>query len=309
LKLFMQGRIAMLLISWLLAVALGSIPVRAADASGYTIRADANEVRIAFSVSDQQGHVIKSLHSSDVAVADNGSIVRHFRSFRPAAESPLDVVLLLDGSGSVASQLPAEIAEANNFIANSEWGERDRVSILTFGGSRPQLLCSRNCHGDGLQAKLNALHADGDTPLYDALLAASEILRENRDPESRPAMILFSDGRDTISMGSMADALQAAQELQAPIYAVNSRSRRSAPDDGDAVLDYLAVNTGGLSFAPGENIQNVLRTVLDDLRSGYVLTYELPGQMSGKHSVRLLPTGDASLQFRSRRGYDEAANE
>jgi VWFA-related protein len=224
-------------------------------------------------------------------------------------ESPLDLVLLLDASGSVASQLPEEIAEAKSFIENSAWEERDRVSILAFGGLRPQLLCARNCRGAGAQVKLNALRADGTTPLYDALVKASEILREDRDPESRPAMILFSDGMDTISMNSMSDALQAAEELQAPIYAVNSRCRKSAPDRGDAVLDFLAASSGGLSFGTGQNIKKVLRLVLDDLHSGYVLTYELPVQMSGKHSVRLLPTGDTRLQFRSRRGYDEPSNE
>ena len=44
------------------------------------------------------------------------------------------------------------------------------------------------------------LEANGATPLYDALFQAAEILKENRDPESRPAIVLFSDGMDTISM-------------------------------------------------------------------------------------------------------------
>jgi hypothetical protein len=54
----------------------------------------------------------------------------------------------------------------------------------------------RNCRGADAQSKLNALRTDGLTPLYDALVKAAEILQENRDPESRPAMILFSDGFD-----------------------------------------------------------------------------------------------------------------
>jgi VWFA-related protein len=303
-----QGRVAFFLISLLLAVALCSLPVHAADGSGDTIRASVNEVRIAFAVSDRQGHVIKSLRSSDVAVADNGSIIRHFRSFRPAMETPLDLLLLLDASGSVHSQLPKEIAEAKSFVENSAWGERDRVSILVFGGLRPQLLCARNCREAGVQEKLNALRAGGATPLYDALLQATEILKENRDPESRPAIILFSDGMDTISKNSMTDASQAAEDLQAAIYAVNSCSRKSVPEEGDAVLGYLAASTGGLSFGPGQNIEKVLRLVLDDLHSGYVLTYELPEPMCGEHSVRLLPTSDARLQFRSRHAYYDPSN-
>ena len=49
----------------------------------------------------------------------------------------------------------------------------------------------------------------------------------------------------------------------------------------------LAACSGGLSFAPGQNVKAVLRMVLDDLHSGYVLTYELPGHSTGQHSVRI----------------------
>jgi VWFA-related protein len=309
LQLLIESRIARFLTAWLLAVALVSSPVHAADAGGDTIRANANEVRIAFAATDRDGHSIKSLRSSDVAVADNGLIIRRFRSFRPAMESPLDVVLLLDASGSLASQLTEEIAEAKSFLANSAWDERDRVSILAFAGLQTQLLCVQNCRAAGALEKLNALRADSLTPLYDALVKAAEVLKENRDPGTRPAMIVFTDGMDTISMSSMWDAVHEAEELQAPIYAVNTRPRKSPPGRGDATLEFLAANTGGLSFGPEQNSEKALSLVLDDLRSGYVLTYEPPEQRSGQHDVRLLPTSDPGLQFRSRRGYDEPSNE
>jgi len=309
LQLFTQSRIAHFLTSWLLAVALVSTPVHAADASGDTIRASANEVRIAFAASDREGNAIKLLRSSDVAVADNGLIIRQFRSFRPVIKSPLDVVLLLDASGSVAPQLAEEISTAKSFLANPAWEDRDRVSILAFAGLQTQLLCVRNCREAGAQAKLDALRVDGLTPLYDALVKASEILKEHRDPNSRPAMILFSDGADTISVNSAQDAVREADELQAPIYAVNSRPRKSAPGRGDAMLDFLAASTGGLSFGPEQDREKALGMVLDDLRSGYVLTYEPPEQRSGQHEVRLLPTSDRRLQFRSRRSYDEPSSE
>jgi hypothetical protein len=244
-----------------------------------------------------------------VAVVDNGSIIRHFRSFRSASESPLELMVLLDASDSVASQIPNEIAEVKSFVANSDWRSRDRVSILAFGGLRPMLVCARNCNAAMARGKLDSLRASGATPLYDALFEAAEMLERDRDPELRPAMILFSDGMDTISIHGVADALRAAQNLQVAIYSVNSRSGKSAPGCGDVVLDYLAVSTGGLSFAPGQNVGEVLRAILEDLHGGYVLTYELPERMSGQHSVRILPTADPRLQFRARRAYDDFRGE
>ena len=289
------------------AVVLSSISLYAADNSEYTIHSNVNEVRLAFAASDRQGRVIKSLRESDVAVADNGTIIRHFRSFRAASESPLDLVILLDASDSVAAQMPQEIAEVKSFVENSKWGERDRVSILAFGGVRPMLLCARNCKTQIAQTRLNSLRANGATPLYDALFEAAEILREDRDPESRPAMILFSDGVDTISIHGIPDVTEAAQNLQSAIYSINSRSKKAIAGRGDAILDYLAGSTGGLSFPPEQDVPEVLRMVLADLRSGYVLTYELPEQTTGQRSVRILPTSDPKLQFRSRQAYD--ANE
>ena len=72
-----QQRIAIFLFSLFAAVVLSSIALHADDASEYTIRASVNEVRLAFAASDRQGHVVKNLRPADVAVADNGSIIRH----------------------------------------------------------------------------------------------------------------------------------------------------------------------------------------------------------------------------------------
>jgi VWFA-related protein len=304
-----QSGITIFLYSLFVAIVLCLVPLYGADEGGYTIQTSASEVRLAFAVADRQGRIIKTLRSSDVAVADNGSIIRHFRSFRPSSESPLELVILVDASDSVASQIPSEITKVKTIIQQSHWGERDRVAILTFGGPQPMLLCARNCDGEALRLKLSTLHAAGATPLYDALFQAAEILKEGNDPETRPAMILISDGVDTISMHSLSDALEAAQDLQSAIYSVNCRSKKAASDNGDAILNYLAGSTGGLSFPPGRDVTEVLRIVLEDLRSGYVITYKLPEQSTGRHTVRVLPTSDPGLQFRSRQAYDYLGNE
>ena len=146
-QLSFQIRTAVFLAASLVTAMPRSIPLYAADQSEYTIRTAANEVRLAFAASDSQGHAVKTLRPADVAVADNGSIIRRFRSFRPASKSPLDLVILLDASDSVASQIPDEIAAVTDFIRHSAWGEGDKISILAFGGMRPQLLCARNCAG------------------------------------------------------------------------------------------------------------------------------------------------------------------
>ncbi len=118
-------------------------------------------------------------------------------------------------------------------------------------------------------------------------------------------MILFSDGLDTVSIHSVSDAAMEAQDLQSAIYSISSRCADCAPGKGDAVLAYLSASTGGLCFGPGQNTTEILRSIVDDLHSGYVLTYELPQQTNGQHWVRILPTTDPVLQFRSRQAYSD----
>lgn len=294
-----------LLCSLLLAAILCSYSMEAAEESAYSIRIDTDEVRIVFSASDTQGHVIKTVRASDVAVADNEWIIRAFRSFNPLSQTPLDLVILLDDSESMEVQVPSEISNVKTFLKDSTWGERDRISILAFSGLHPRTICLENCNTQSAQVSMSTLRAGGSTPLYDALVQATEILKKNREPEYRPAIILFSDGVDTISRYSANDALQAAQNLQAPIYTVSPCSKAAVPSKGDAILAYLAVNTGGLSFSPGRDVNEILHMILEDLHGGYELTYELPKKTHGQHSVRVVPTGDPLLRFRSRQAYDD----
>jgi hypothetical protein len=56
-------------------------------------------------------------------------------------------------------------------------------------------------------------------------------------------------------------------------------------------------------------MDEALRAVLEDLHSGYVLTYELPERKAGRHSVRLLPTSNRQLSFRSRQAYDDSSEQ
>ena len=303
-------RITLFVLSLGLAVGLCSLPAAAsADDEVYVLRSDVHEVRLAFSARNAQGRTISSLRPSDVAVADNGRIIRHFRSFHPAAETPLDLIVLLDASDSMAAHIGEEVEAVRRFVASSQWGPDDRISILTFGGMRWKLLCARNCRGQQAERELGGLQPQGSTPLYDALFAAAELLARSATPETRPAMILFSDGLDTISMHGATEVVKAAQELQCAIYTVNSRSRREGEGRGEDVMEFFSNSTGGMSFLPGGDAQAALQQVLEDLRSGYLLTYALPERTGGEHSVQVLATMDPRLQFRSRRAYRELAEE
>lgn len=283
----------------------GASAAPGADEEILTFRSEVREVWLAFAASDLQGRSVHSLAAADVAVVDNEHIVRHFRSFSPAAESPLNLILLIDISGSMEKGVAKEAAAVEDFLKTTHWGSADRVSILAFSGLKPELICAGDCASGQVAAKLSAVKAEGQTPLYDAMFQAEEMIRKQAGPEYRSALILFSDGADNISMRSFGEVVERAQNLQAAVYSLNACPRQCASERGRGVLASLAASTGGSYYETGGEPRSYLRGVVEDLRSGYVLTYELPENEAGSHTVKVLAVRNPNLMFRSRSRYHE----
>ena len=274
--------------------------VLAADGGDYTIRSNPSEVRVLFTAMDSQGRRISQLEPKDVAVLDNGEVIRRFRSFGSASETPLNVVILVDTSDSVAKQVAGVLESVQAFIHSSKWLAGDQISVLVFNGTRADVICSRNCRE---QAPIPAKSSKGNTtPLYDALLTASELIARTADGARRSAIILLSDGNDNISTHGLTQAIAAAQSVDASVYTLNLRAQR-ADAQSDAVLERIATETGGVAYGPGRGTAEALDAVLDDLRQGFVLTYECPRNVAVRHGVRVVPALNSRLRFRSRQSY------
>jgi len=277
-----------------------SVLAMAGDGGDYTIRANTSEVRVLFTATDSQGRRVTQLQPKDVAVVDNEEVVRRFRSFGPADETPLNVVIMVDTSASLARQITSEIELVKNFIQSSNWRAGDLISVVTFSGTHADVICSRNCREN--IPGLTSPRAGNATPLYDALLTASELIARTHEAATRSAIIVLSDGGDNISMHTLAQAIAAAQAVDASVYTVNTRAQR-ADAQGDGALEQLAVETGGVAYAPGRATALTLNAVLDDLRQGFVLTYECPSSAAAHHEIRVVPALDSHLRFHSRQSY------
>ena len=150
------------------------------------------------------------------------------------------------------------------------------------------------------------MESSGVTPLFDTLVFGADFLSHHRRPGTRPVLILFSDGNDTISMHSSRDALQAVTEAGALVYSIDVGNPRQQTR-GNLFLQQLSKATGGRYFFLGPprrtSTPDILETVLSDLRASYVVTYALPNHLAGFHDIRLLPTRNLNLTFHSRNGY------
>jgi len=275
--------------------------VSPADAPDVTYRRTVSEVRLTFFATDEHNRNVDALGKTDFAVVDNELIVRDFRSFGRSDATDLDVAVLVDASDSVLPQFKQEIVNVLQLLAQARWLPDDHVSVLFFGGMQPRLVCAGDCRSSAVDRLFSAPHG-GMTPLYDAVVFASSFISRRRQPGVRPVLILFSDGNDTISKSCAADAFQSALASDAQVYAVDLNSPK-AHTPGTAFLQRIADATGGRYFDMDEGASQVLTAVIDDSHAAYMVTYGLPGREAGLHSVRILPTHNLNLRFRSRQGY------
>jgi VWFA-related protein len=283
-----------------------------------TFRRTVSEVLVTFFATDASNHPLETLTRSDFAVVDSDQVIRNFRSFTRSDETSLDVIVLVDGSESVAPRFRAAMNDVLQLVAREQSIADDNISVLSFGGTlrqpsvaiRPTMLCSSGCRAPGSVTNLLAVKSGGLTPLFDALIFASDFISHHRrsgGENVRPVLILFSDGNDTISLHSASEAVQAALDAGALIYSVDI-SNPSSPASGGAFLRQVSDSTGGRYFSPGFSRSNgaaaLLNAILEDLRASYVVTYDLPNRQAGFHALRLLPTHNLNLTFHSRNGYD-----
>jgi Ca-activated chloride channel family protein len=114
----------------------------------------------------------------------------------------------------------------------------------------------------------------GSTALWDAVWASSNELLSVSAGNTRRAIILLTDGVDTISQVKMHEAIERAQKADALIYAIGiGDAYQGGVDSGS--LRKIAEKTGGRAFFPRS--ESELRTAFDqiqrDLREQYLVAY------------------------------------
>ena len=279
----------------------------ATDEPQVIYRTGASEVRVSFFGTGQNGRPLDNISKDDFAIVDNGVVIRNFRSLTRSNETSLDVVALVDASASVEPRFRASMQHVLKLAESEPNTPGDTLSILEFSALQPALVCSGDCRSASTEQKLHTVKAQGATPLFDALTYTAEFVARRRNPGVRQLVILFSDGNDTISRSSAREAFDGLLGTGAVLYAINLDSSGSV-SRGSILLQQLSEASGGRSLSAQDDTEDVLETILSDLRSAYVVTYALPSREAGFHSLHILPKHNLKLRFYSRRGYSYEEN-
>ena len=267
-----------------------------------TFRSDVSEVRMTFSATDENNHVIATIQPGDFAVVDHDIVVRQFRSFSRSEYTRMDVAVLVDSSGSVARKFRQMMATAMQLVTDSNGVPDDCFSLIAFQNVAPTVLCQGNCRALDMGSRFPMVTSGSLTPLYDSIVFAARLLGQRGDLHTRRILLLLSDGADTISLHCLRDALESALENDVTIYSVDV-SDGPHLDPGTLVLRMLAADTAGRYFPLESGADQALAAILEDFHAAYTVAYKLPSNAAGFHLVRILPARDLRLHFHCRRGY------
>jgi VWFA-related protein len=267
---------------------------------------EVNRVNMLFTVTDKKGKFITDLTKDDFQVVENKR-PQTIQEFTAESDLPLRIAILIDTSNSIRDRFRFEQQAAVDFITSVVRPRQDKAMIVSFDSSA-ELVSDLSDDPEKLAAAVRSLRPGGGTALYDALYFACRDKLQQDQPRHkfRRAVIIVSDGDDNQSRVSRDQALEMAQKADAVIYCISTNISRIQAD-GDKVIKYLALETGGQAFFPfkAEDLAQSFENIANELRHQYNVFYRPdPLKTDGLyHSVDLKVKGRKDLIVRARKGY------
>ncbi len=262
-----------------------------------SVRVDVVQLHV--SALDKSGHFVKGLAKDDFTVREDGK-PQAVSGFEVAENLPLNIGLVVDGSGSMEKGMPF-VREAAAELFRNLMREKDRGFVLEFR-DRPRFLQELTGDSPSLQRAAREMKAEGATALYDAMVLG---LYQFRTLQGRRALIVVTDGDDNRSHVEYDTLLRYARSAGAPIYfiAVNIpltdfKSRR--------ITKEIAAESGGDVFSIGSaaKIGEVTKRIEEELRSQYIVAFKSGSpKPPGEYREVSIATGKPGITLRTIRGY------
>jgi len=276
------------------------------DVNAPTIRINANEVSLIFTVTDRHGHYNPNLQQSDFALLDDQKAPAHVNSFHQQINLPLRVGIVIDASTSIRSRFQFEQQSATEFLLEVLKAKSDRAFVMGFDVT-PTVTQDWTNNVDALETGVNRLRPGGGTALFDAVYTAcrDKLLDARGQEPVRKAIVLLSDGDDNQSRVRPDEVIKECERAETIIYAISTNWTPSR-GKGDKVLTDMAESTGGQVFFPPsvEEMSTSFKNIEEELRSQYALTYT-PADFKYDGSFRsiYLYCNDRRYVVRAKKGY------
>lgn len=296
------------------------------------ISVNTTEVLLPVTVRDASGQLVSNLSRTDFRVFEDG--VDQPLSDLSLRQVPVDVVLMVDASSSVADNLDDFRRAAEGFA--SHLAADDRLSLIQFD-DRVLLVQDWTKSLVQLRRALKRIAPGMFTRFHDGMLLAArdQLPRGN----ARHAIIVLTDGIDSGRGSTFEAALRAALQSQTTVYVVsNSEIERAtkeaelanllsgststvrfnelritdlrmglqALDASEQNLSQLTRATGGRLYKPKSfaDLDRVYAEVADELRHQYAIYYSpLNKRRDGQFRRVRVETTNPTHQVSARIGY------
>lgn len=295
------------------AALLAAGPVAAPAAAGQQIAvfsAETSLVNVAVTVEDAHGRPIEGLTARDFVLSEDGKKQKIEMCARMGQggggrSTSLDVALLVDTSDSMLETLRRSQDAAVRFL--TALPNAQEIIVVFFDQQQRVERFDRE-HPEALFERVKTIPDGGNTALRDAIVFS---LRTLGNSGGRSAVVLLTDGIDTVSQTEPAALDKAVQATPVTIYPVAYPAAQTGdgPDPETALKEMgrLAQVTGGRLFRlPNEQaLPGVLDEIVADLRAQYVLGFSPDGAGAAgrlrKIGVRV--NGHGRVVVRHRVGY------
>jgi Ca-activated chloride channel family protein len=273
------------------------------------IRVSSHLVTVPVSVTDTSGQAISGLQAGDFRIAEDGN-AQVISKAAEASESPLQLALLFDLSGSLNSRFEFEQQAATRFLKKT-WKDGDAACIVAFN-EQPRILLKRSVFMSEVLEELSQLRpTENSTAFFDAVVLAARVLYQWAAPDTRQAVIVISDGADNRSECNINDALREMHHSDTIFYAINpsgaSVRLNEVNSKGEEGLAFLAAATGGRAFVldKTDDFDSVFSRIASELRAQYLLGYYSSNSSldGGFRQISVSIPGRPDLHVRARQGY------
>lgn len=244
------------------------------------------------------GQPVRGLTAADFSISDSG-VPQKINSVTLIEELPVSVQMVLDTSGSVAGERLQHLVEAGQGLLTGLKPD-DRVGLLTFS-QRIEVNVPAGPDRARVAAALPGLKGKGPTAVRDAIWAGLQLVPAD---DTRPLVLVFSDGVDTASWLTVSALLDAVRRAAVVVHAVElgvptMLARRTVPMP--SFLGAVAEASGGRAWSAtsSRDLRALFTQAIDEMRARYLVTFYPEGApRPGWHELKIDVKGRGEVKAR-----------
>ena len=271
-------------------------------------RSGVDLVNVGVMVLDKRGNFITDLTERDFEVYEEGE--RQTLSFFSRGDTAgqaenLRLGLLFDTSGSMNDDIELARTAAIKFLKGLP--EAQDITLVDFD---TEVRIARYGLRDfpRMIERIRGRRPEGMTALYDALGVYLDGVTEL---DGRKILVIYTDGGDTRSAVTFAQALSMLKMADVTVYAIGFLDHQSTSlrSQQKMQLMQMAETTGGQAFFPASsrNLTDMFDKIVAQIRAQYSLGFTSKNARKDgtwrKLEVRLVGSHLQELRVRSRKGY------